>query len=100
MAYAGTSARRGQKTGRATMGFSRKLAVLALAGVVVIAWPGQARAVSNTTITNISGFGDPLQGIKDELIFGITSRFRVFAAGQLAFIEVDELPELGPIFNS
>ena len=54
----------------------------------------------NTTITNISGFGDPLGGIKAEAALGINGDLQTFATGQLNFMEVDSLPQLGPIFNS
>lgn len=59
-----------------------------------------AGAQSSTTITNLSSFGDPLDGIKAELALGVTGDFQTFADGQLNFKEVDSLPELGPIFNS
>jgi hypothetical protein len=75
-------------------------ASLVLAGLVVLVDADRAGATSNTTVTNLSGFGDPIQGIRDELIFGITTRFRQFAEGQIEFIEVEDLPIGGPIFNS
>ena len=65
-----------------------------------LAWAGQAGATSITTITNLSGFGDPLQAIQIELLFGITTRFAQFAEGQIDFAEVENLPALGPIFNA
>jgi len=51
-------------------------------------------------VSNLSGFGDPLDPIKAELVFGVKDRFQLFADGQFTFIEVDSLPQLGPIFNS
>jgi len=84
------------------MRFSRQklTAVLAVAGIVGFGWTGSARAVSNTSVPNLSGFGDPVQGIQSELAFGITTRFQQFARGQFEFAADEELPTIGPIFNS
>ena len=60
----------------------------------------QLQFPQNTAVTNISGFGDPLGGIKVEAALGINGDLQTFATGQLNFMEVDSLPELGPIFNS
>src|SRR5215510_15420956 len=49
---------------------------------------------------NIYGFGDPLEDIKNEALVGITGDLETFGEGQFTFIEVDGLPELGPLFNS
>jgi len=75
-------------------------AVVAVAGIAGFGWVGSAQAISNTTVPNLSGFGDPLQGIRNELIFGITGRFQTFADGQFEFAQDEELPRVGPIFNS
>ena len=72
-------------------------AVAALAG---FGWVGSAHAVSNTTVVNLSGFGDPLEGIRNEVVFGIMGRLQTFADGQFEFAQDEELPRVGPIFNS
>jgi Di-haem oxidoreductase, putative peroxidase len=71
-----------------------------VAAGILVAGAGPAAATSNTRVTNLSGFGDPLQAIQNEVAFGITQRFQQFAEGQLEFVDVEELPRGGPIFNS
>jgi Di-haem oxidoreductase, putative peroxidase len=55
--------------------------------------------VLNTTIPNLSGFGMPLRRVVGAAARGSTDDLQTFATGQLNFIEVDSLPELGPVFN-
>ena len=43
---------------------------------------------------NLSGFGAPLRGILDQ-----PDDLRIFSNGQSNFKEIDEVPELGPVFN-
>src|SRR5215813_2225696 len=70
------------------MGFLQRSTTiaLALAGGMIVGVVRDAVATSDTTITNLSGFG-------------VTTRFAQFAEGQLDFAEIENLPTLGPIFN-
>ena len=79
-----------------TVGFRGAIVALAL----IIASPARAQFNIPTTITNLSGFGIPLDGILVEAAQGHNDDLATFADGQLTFTEVDSLPELGPIFNS
>ena len=79
-----------------TVGFRGAIVALAL----IIASPARAQFNIPTTITNLSGFGIPLDGILVEAAQGHNDDLATFAGGQLTFTEVDSLPELGPIFNS
>ena len=78
-----------------TVGFWGAIVALAL-----VASPVSAQFNIPTTITNLSGFGIPLDGILVEAAQGHNDDLATFADGQLTFTEVDSLPELGPIFNS
>src|SRR5213080_2737522 len=78
-----------------TVGFRGAIVALAL-----IASPAGAQFNIPTTITNLFGFGIPLDGILIEAAQGHSDDLATFADGQLTFTEVDSLPELGPIFNS
>jgi len=78
-----------------TVGFWGAIVALAL-----VASPVSAQFNIPTTITNLSGFGIPLDGILVEAAQGHNDDLATFAGGQLTFTEVDSLPELGPIFNS
>lgn len=73
-------------------------AALALVGLIA-AGGRESAATSNTTVMNVSGFGEPLQEIRDELP-GTTARFAQFAGGQHEFTDVEDIPRLGPLFNS
>ena len=78
---------------------------LAVTGALASTAPAQPTASSsnttlNTTVVTLSGFGTPLPGIITEATNGNPTDLQIFANGQLNFIEADELPELGPIFNS
>src|SRR5262249_10535844 len=87
--------------GEVQMGFLQRSTTiaLALAGGMIVGVVRDAAAPPDTTIPNLSGFGDPLQAIEIELAFGVTTRFAQFAEGQLDFAEIENLPTLGPIFN-
>ena len=50
-----------------------------------------------STVTHVSGFGEPLAAL---LLPANTTDLQLFAAGQLNFLEVEDLPTVGPIFNS
>ena len=78
-----------------TVGFRGAIVAMAL-----IAFPASAQFNIPTTITNLSGFGIPLDGILVEAAQGHDGDLATFADGQITFTEVDSLPELGPIFNS
>src|SRR5438874_5592705 len=78
-----------------TVGFWGAIVALAL-----VASPVSAQFNIPTTITNLSGFGIPLDGILVEAAQGHDGDLATFADGQITFTEVDSLPELGPIFNS
>src|SRR2546430_7989404 len=78
-----------------TVGFWGAIVALAL-----VASPVSAQFNIPTTITNLSGFGIPLDGILVEAAQGNNDDLATFADGQLTFTEADSLPELGPIFNS
>ena len=83
------------------MRLSRMLAGGAVvAGLALFVGVQPAPAVSNTDVVNLSGFGDPLQGIRNEVAFGITQRLEQFADGQIEFVDVEAIPRGGPIFNS
>jgi hypothetical protein len=71
-----------------------------VAGLALVGVARPVQAASNTDVVNLSGFGDPLPQIQAELAFGITQRFEQFADGQLEFVQVEGIPEGGPIFNS
>ncbi|HXQ20346.1 MAG TPA: hypothetical protein VN812_01645, partial [Candidatus Acidoferrales bacterium] len=45
---------------------------------------------------NLFGFGAPLNAVQAEAASGFTGDLDTFATGQMNFIEVDSLPELGP----
>jgi len=80
---------------------SRMFVVAAVvAGLALVGAARPVHAVSNTDVVNLSGFGDPLPQILGEVAFGVTQRFEQFADGQLDFVEVEAIPEGGPIFNS
>jgi cytochrome c551/c552 len=80
---------------------SRMFAIGAvMGGLALLLGARAAPAISNTDVVNLSGFGDPIAGIRAELAFGVTQRFEQFADGQLDFVEVEAIPEGGPIFNS
>src|SRR5262249_11840093 len=84
-----------------TMRLSRMLAGGAVvAGLALFVGVQPAPAVSNTDVVNLSGFGDPLQGIRNEVAFGIRQRLEQFADGQIEFVDVEAIPRGGPIFNS
>lgn len=74
--------------------------VLAVALVTALAPSAHAQVTQPFSISNLFGFGDPLEGIKAQARFGFTGDLQTFGQGQSTFIEVDSLPELGPIFNS
>jgi len=50
-----------------------------------------------STVTHVSGFGEPLAAL---LLPANTADLQLFAAGQLNFLEVEDLPKVGPIYNS
>src|SRR4029450_1621001 len=80
---------------------SRMFAIGAVVGgLALLLGARPAPAISNTDVVNLSGFGDPIAGIRGELAFGVTQRFEQFADGQLEFVQVEEIPAGGPIFNS
>jgi hypothetical protein len=69
-------------------------------GLVTLATPARAQLALNTNVPNLSGFGVPLLGIIAEVANGNTADFELFANGQFDFVDVETLPEVGPIFNS
>ncbi|HUI24463.1 MAG TPA: di-heme oxidoredictase family protein [Candidatus Kryptonia bacterium] len=75
-------------------------AALVLSAAVMLCATAHAQVTQPFSTTNLFGFGDPLEGIKNEARVGLTGDLETFGAGQTTFIEVDSLPELGPIFNS
>ena len=82
-----------------SMAWGRAAAVAcACVGALSVSAYGQQTQPFSTP--NFYGFGDPLEAIKAEAIFGATGDLQTFGEGQEAFIEVDGLPELGPLFNS
>src|SRR5262249_57193292 len=84
-----------------TMGLSRRLARGAVvAGLALFVGVQPAPAVSNTDVVNLSGFGDPLQGIRNEAAIGITQRLEQFADGQIDFVEVNGIPPAVPLFHT
>jgi hypothetical protein len=89
-----------------SLGLIRSCAVLgqtvavACACVGALAVSARAQTTQPFSTANIYGFGDPLEGIKLEAMFGLTNDLADFGAGQTNFIEVETLPELGPLFNS
>jgi hypothetical protein len=68
--------------------------------VGALALSAQAQQTQPFSTPNIYGFGDPLEAIKGEAALGFTADLATFGEGQATFIEVDGLPELGPLFNS
>lgn len=73
---------------------NRKLSTLITAICVLV--PAVSRAGvsrTHTTVTMLSGFGQPLQSLQQ-------NDLQIFATGQINFVEVEDLPNLGPIFNS
>ncbi len=50
-----------------------------------------------STITHLSGFGEPLAALLQPLNI---ADLQLFAGGQLQFMEVEGIPRIGPIFNS
>ena len=75
-------------------------AAFSLVAIAVMSAVANAQVTQPFTTTTLSGFGDPLEGIKNEARFGLTGDLETFGDGQTTFIEVDSLPQLGPIFNS
>ena len=84
---------------RSSMAWWRATA-LACSCVGVLALSAQAQSTQPFSTPNIYGFGDPLDAIKAEALLGLTGDLATFGEGQATFIEVDGLPELGPLFNS
>jgi len=81
--------------------FARKLITF---GLLVLALgpssSASAQFPGNTTVKNLSGFGQPLDAIQAAAAVGTNDDMQTFADGQLEFISVDSIPELGPLFNS
>ena len=79
---------------RDAIGMTHIAATLIVLGVAssAIAQPPPA-----STVTHVSGFGDPLPALLQP---ANSTDLQLFAAGQLNFLEVEELPKVGPIFNS
>jgi CxxC motif-containing protein (DUF1111 family) len=73
---------------------------LACVCIGALALSAHAQSSQPFSTPNIYGFGDPLDGIKGEALLGATGDLADFGAGQATFIEVESLPELGPVFNS
>ena len=65
---------------------------LACACVGALAVSARAQTTQPFSTANIYGFGDPLEGIKLEAMFGLTNDLADFGAGQTNFIEVETLP--------
>ncbi len=76
------------------MGKARWSVAIASAAIALIGSRGGAE-----TVATLSGFGVPLAAIRTEAATGTTARLALFADGQRTFIEVDDLPKLGPVFN-
>src|SRR5277367_5993114 len=74
------------------------LCALALAQTVAYAGPANRTASTMTTPTspiNLDGFGAPLPAVGKSI-----PDLSTFATGQLNFKEIDDVPQLGPLFNS
>jgi hypothetical protein len=74
------------------------LCAVALARTIAYAGPANRTAANMTTPTspiNLDGFGAPLPAVAGSL-----PDLSTFATGQLNFKEIDEVPQLGPLFNS
>ena len=69
-------------------------------GLVTLATSARAQLPPNTNVPNLSGFGVPLLGILADVSNGNTADFELFADGQFDFVDVETLPQVGPIFNS
>jgi hypothetical protein len=62
-----------------------------------VATAGPANRLANSQLNypiNLDGFGAPIPAVVNNL-----SDLAIFATGQLNFKEIDELPQLGPLFN-
>ena len=77
-----------------------RVAGLTCACLGALTLSAQAQQTQPFSTPNIYGFGDPLEAIKGEALLGFTGDLATFGEGQATFIEVDGLPELGPLFNS
>lgn len=82
--------------------FWRAAARIGRAGAMLIAMATASVAAGQgppppPPVTYVSGFGEPLTAL---LLPQNTPDLQRFAAGQLNFLEVEDLPEVGPIFNS
>jgi hypothetical protein len=74
------------------------LCSLGLAQTIAYAGPSNRTASSRTgpiSPINLNGFGAPLPAVG-----GNISDLSTFATGQLNFKEIDDVPQLGPLFNS
>lgn len=69
------------------------VAVAAIAGASV----ATAQVPPPSTVTHLSGFGQPLAALLQPQN---TADLQLFADGQLQFMEVEGIPRIGPIFNS
>lgn len=91
--YRGRCWRAGASIGRIAAGMAPAVVmVIAVASIAVGQGPPAA-----TTVTHLSGFGQPLQGLLQP---ENSSDLQLFAEGQLQFMEVEGIPRIGPIFNS
>ena len=85
-------------------GRARRRIVTRAGGVVamLVAFAAASAARGQTppppsTVVQLSGFGEPLMPLMQP---GNVADLQSFAAGQLNFLEVEELPRVGPLFNS